>query len=115
MTETGTEIQKTDDLLRQMLATATGIAWDGCHKIYVLLDEEQFDLMVSYEYGKTPTGDSELVEIESDGDREAAFTTVKEWYESSCGLRFINTVRTVDGDPNEGFDDVIAQCEDWVD
>jgi hypothetical protein len=39
--------------------------------------------------------------------------TLERWYEDSCGLRFINGVSTVDGDPNEGYVDLIAQGADW--
>jgi hypothetical protein len=39
---------------------------------------------------------------------------LRDWWEDSCGLRFINTVTTVDGDANEGFANIIAQCEEWV-
>ena len=31
--------------LREYLSTAAGIAWDGCHKIYVLMDNEQIEQM----------------------------------------------------------------------
>jgi len=38
--------------------------------------------------------------------------TIKDWYATSCGLRFVSGVRSVDGDPNEGFIDLIPQCAD---
>jgi hypothetical protein len=34
------------------------------------------------------------------------------WYEESCALRFISSIRTVTGDPNKGFVDLIAQFEE---
>jgi hypothetical protein len=90
--------------IADVLDTAVGIAWDGCHKIYVLMDEPQFDLMD--EYGYDP-----LLRVEAIGKTEA-LETLRRWYEDSCGLRFINSVRTVAGDPNDGFADLIAQFED---
>jgi hypothetical protein len=41
--------------------------------------------------------------------------TLERWYDDSCSLRFINAVSTVDGDPNEGFTDLIPQGADWQD
>lgn len=105
--------RNTTDLLEEALTSATGIAWDGCHKIYVLMDEEQLDLMQSYGYGDSEGG-SELMAIETEQDRARAFEIVKGWFEDSCGLRFISAVRTVPGDPNDGFTTIVAQFEDWV-
>jgi hypothetical protein len=84
------------------LPEAKGIAWDTCHKIYVLMDQEQFDLMASYDYDP-------LIPVT---DTYEALQTLKEWYGDSCGLRFINAVKTVKGDPNEGFIDLIAQLDE---
>jgi len=84
------------------LSTAKGIAWDTCHKIYVLMDDEQMALMASYDYDP-------LLPVT---DQYEALQTLKRWYEDSCGLRFISAVRTVSGDPNKGFTNLIAQFED---
>ena len=112
MSELAPETAPTSDLLKQALSTATGIAFDGCHKIYVLLDDHQLDLMQSHGYGENS---SELMVIETEQDRDQAFEIVTDWFEDSCSLRFISTVRTVAGDPNEGFTHIIAQFEDWID
>ncbi len=106
----------TEDLLRQTLALAKGIAWDGCHKIYVLMDDEQVRLTRDeYGYG-SGGGDSQFLLVgHSQADQELAFRTVKDWYERSCSLRFINGVRTHHSDPNAGFFTIVAQCDEWVD
>jgi len=39
--------------------------------------------------------------------------TLEDWYANSCGLRFIQAVTTVENDPNDGFEDIIAQGTDW--
>ncbi len=88
--------------VRNTLTTAKGIAWDGCHKIYVLMDDEQMKQMASYGYDP-------LLPVE-EPDRE--LKTLKEWYDDSCGLRFISAISTVTGDPNDGFTDLIAQFHD---
>ena len=83
------------------ISQCKGIAWDECHKIYILMDDAQMDKMA--EYGYDP-----LIKA-SDSNAYDLFAKVQEWYEESCGLRFVNAVQTVDGDPNLGFTDIIPQ------
>lgn len=87
--------------VEEWLDEAKGIAWDTCHKIYILMDNEQVEQMREYGYDvlftaeeKTPTEMTLLV---------------REWYDDSCMLRFVSAIRTVDGDPNDGFTDLIPQ------
>jgi len=91
------------DEIKGYTATAKGIAWDTCHKIYILMDDEQVALMREYEYDPLITSD----EMSSDVMAE----TVIDWYEVSCSLRFVQAVRTDLGDPNAGFIDIIGQFE----
>ena len=93
-----------------VLPHAKAIAFDGCHKIYVLMDKEQVEKMTGYGYGVDEG--SYLLTADKMSKREMA-DTLETWYQESCGLRFINAVSTVDGDPNEGFTDLIAQGADW--
>lgn len=94
------------------LIGAHSIAFDGCHKVYVLMDEQQTEQMRGYGYGDDDEGmsPSELVVV-ADVGQEWALKALSDWYENSCALRFIQAVRTVDGDPNEGFTDLIPQGE----
>jgi hypothetical protein len=39
------------------------------------------------------------------------YETIKHWYAESCGLKFVEAVSTVEGDPNEGFETLIGQGE----
>lgn len=103
--------------VNQAVAGAKGIAWDGCHKIYVLLDDAQVTQMRSLGYGDLGDGDgSQLIALNCAADREAAKHTIRDWFEDSCALRFISAVRTVDGDSdaNSGFLDLIAQFDDVI-
>ena len=75
--------------LEDYLSRAKGIAWDTCRKIYILMDEEQMRLMRVYEYNPLISADT-MTQYE-------LFDTVWNWYEDSCGLRFIQAVDTVDG------------------
>lgn len=86
---------------------AKAIAWDTCHKIYVLMDDEQVQKMVEYGYKDDMLTKDELTTDEM-------MNTLEDWYANSCGLRFIEAVKTVKGDPNKGFTTIVGQGEDWV-
>lgn len=92
--------------VEEALENAKAIAWDTCHKIYVLMDDEQVALMRQYEYDPIITSDEQ--------SPRQMLDTVKSWFDQSCGLRFVNSVTTVPvgKDPNEGFDTLIGQFED---
>jgi hypothetical protein len=47
--------------------------------------------------------------------RNEMMEKLRKWYHDSCGLRFISAVRTVEGDPNDGFITLIGQGEDYDD
>lgn len=87
------------------LDSAKGIAFDGCHKIYVLLDDAQVTKMESYDYGKDG---SYLIKV-GDTNRTEMLKTVKDWFEKSCSLKFVEAVETNEEDPNEGFESLIPQ------
>ena len=89
------------DKVEEYLENAKGIAFDTCHKIYVLMDDEQ--MVAMKEYGYDP-----LISAEDSTPNEMLSATM-EWYENSCGLRFISAVYTNHEDPNAGFVDLIAQ------
>ena len=92
------------DLVEERLSEAKAIAWDTCHKIYVLMDDEQVVLMRQYGYDPLITSD----EMSAD----EMLTTITDWYETSCALRFVEAVTTNVEDPNAGFETLIAQGED---
>lgn len=99
------------DSVEDALENAKGIAFDGCHKIYVLLDDKQVGLMREYEYDHIVTRDEQ--------DEEVMLTTLKDWFEKSCGLRFVESVESGHADANDGFTTLIEQgatdeeeCED---
>lgn len=88
-------------LVYEKMEDARGIAFDTCHKIYVLMDDAQVALMREYEYDPLYTKDEM-----SAGEM---FETIKHWYAESCALKFVEAVSTVDGNPNEGFETLIEQ------
>jgi len=91
--------------VRGELDTAKGISFDGCHKIYVLMDDKQVQQSAEWGYGEDG---SFLV---TDLNADEMLTVVKGWYEGSCGLKFVESVATVkEGeDPNLGFENLIPQ------
>jgi hypothetical protein len=91
------------ELVRERVSEAKAIAWDTCHKIYVLMDDEQVEVMRGYEYDPLITKE----EMTS----EEMLSTLEKWYEDSCGLRFIQAVNTNHIDPNKGFESLIEQGE----
>lgn len=93
------------------LIGAHSIAFDGCHKTYVLMDAEQTEQMRGYGYGNQSAdgGDGSQLVVVGQYGREKALELLRAWYDKSCALRFIQAVRTVGGDPNEGFTNLIEQ------
>jgi hypothetical protein len=92
------------DLVKERVGDAKAIAWDTCHKIYLLMDDEQVELMRGFGYDPLITKEQSTP--------EEMFATLQEWYEDSCGLRFIQAVTTNPVDPNMGFESLIDQFED---
>ena len=82
------------DDVESYLYGAKGIAFDTCHKIYVLLDDEQVALMREYEY--------DLIFTSEEMNPSQMLDTLKEWYGKSCALKFIQAVETNHDDPNAG-------------
>lgn len=85
-------------LVEQTLKAAKAMHFDGCHKIYLSMDDEQVKLFESYGY--------DVVEPD--------YFVLRGWYDDSCGLRFVYAVYTADN-PNDGFVTLIEQGEDEED
>ena len=92
------------DLVYDRIGSAEGIAWDTCHKIYLLMDREQVELMREYGYEQLITTDQMST--------DEMFLLVEDWYDKSCSLRFIEAVSTNHINPNAGFESLSAQFED---
>ena len=89
------------DPVQDILDEAILAAWDGCHKIYLALDEDQAQwFQVNYPHWVRGS-DNELLNI------------VGKWYEESCGLRFVSGVRSKNGNPNDG--DFVCLVEQFAD
>lgn len=93
MTKTGIMNDPIWDEVDEALSLALGMYWDGCHKIYLAMDDAEVTNMIELGYEHYPT-DLDLL---------------KQWYEQSCGLRFVSAVHTNIEDPNAGFVQLIEQ------
>ena len=72
------------------------LAWDGCHKIYVVMDEHSARWF-SHEYRNT-----------AQGDFDTMMNTLHDWWDESCELRFIQSMSN-GGNDCDDFDDLIPQ------
>ena len=94
-------MEATWDKVEVAVEMARGIAFDGCHKIYVLMDEGQMAEMKGYGYDPLFSSD--------DLSPAEMLETIHTWWNASCGLRFVSGIRTVDSNPNDGFITLIPQ------
>jgi hypothetical protein len=94
-----------EEMIKDRLEDAKGIGWDGCHKIYILMDDDQMIKMQDYGY--------EILFSSDQISPNKMFELIKRWWEQSCGLRFISAVSTNGINPNLGFEDLISQGEDY--
>lgn len=92
--------------VREFLPEAKLIAFDGCHKIYLAMDDIEAEWFRD-NYGN-PVPPPNSVVFQSD-DTEFLLVTLKRWYDQSCGLKFISAVYHNEEDPNAGFCRLIAQ------
>ena len=95
---------KNPDLVYDRINNAKAIAWDTCHKIYILMDSEQVDLMKGYGYDPLITTDQMSA--------DEMFLLIEDWYDSSCSLRFIDAVSTNHINPNAGFETLVSQFDE---
>jgi hypothetical protein len=97
-----------EDRLDEYTNEAKGIAFDTCHKIYVLMDDEQVELMRSYGYGESDP-DALVTSQQMTGDEMRK--QVLEWYSYSCGLKFISAVSSDTSFGDGGWVHIVSQFE----
>lgn len=90
-------LQTAWEVVEEHIDDALLIAFDGCHKIYLALDETQaawFATNYDHVLRDTP---------------EVMLKQLHKWYDKSCSFKFIQGVRTNVDDPNAGFISLIDQ------
>lgn len=97
-----TSIEKPElfDPVENAMYEATLVAFDGCHKIYVAMDEHEANWF------------RENYEFVFVGTPEAMLDKVKEWYDESCFLRFVSAVSYDDDKAESDFTNLISQFDD---
>jgi hypothetical protein len=81
------------------------IAWDGCHKIYLAMDEGEANW-----FRENYNGEDDDCSFE--GTPEEMLNLLITWWDNSCERSFIYAVRTNHADPNAGYVSLIGQG-DW--
>ena len=89
--------------VKEAVQYAKSISFDGCHKIYLAMDDTQAQWFKA-NYNGHDGGD-----LTFEGTAEQMLALLKNWYENSCCLKFIQSVTTNEADANEGFEDLIPQ------
>lgn len=89
------------------LQSAHLIAWDGCHKIYLAMDEEQ-EQWFKKNYKEEECGTS----CNFVGSTQEMLKMIQRWWGDSCSLRFVQSVETNHENPNDGFVALIPQFAD---
>jgi hypothetical protein len=84
------------------------IAFDGCHKIYLAMDETEA------KWFKENYNGAECDDRTFEGTPEQMFELLKNWYTYSCSLKFIQAVWSNEADPNAGFVSLISQEAGWA-
>ena len=80
------------------------IAFDGCHKIYVAMDEEQ-----AYWFRTNYNSSNCSTHLNFTGTPTEMLNTLHAWWDESCALKFIQSVTTDYDDPNAGFVNLVSQ------
>jgi len=91
------------DAVEEYINEAALIAFDGCHKIYLAMDQEEAEWF-SKNYNGHGCTDRNFT-----GSPEEMLKMVREWWDESCSLRFVNAVWHNEDDPNAGFVSLISQ------
>jgi hypothetical protein len=79
--------------VKEALNGAVSICWEGCHKIYITLDQESHKQQQEFGYDTVPVDETSL-------------PTLYEWFDNSCGLRFIQAIAN-----STDFKNVIPQFD----
>jgi hypothetical protein len=94
--------------VEEALENAHLIAFDGCHKIYIAMDEieaEWFRKNYSPEVCETSRTYK--------GTEWQMLAVLREWWDKSCSLKFIHAVEHNEEDPNAGYTNLIPQGADY--
>lgn len=98
--------------VREYVEDAVLIAFDGCHKIYLAMDEAEADF---FRKNYQPTHEDDDGGTLEGVPASELFEMLEQWWDNSCGLRFIQAVWHNEADPNAGFVRLISQFAGYGD
>lgn len=103
------------DAVEEAAQTASAIAFDGCHKIYLAMDADEAASFADMGYGSD--GDGSVMIYATHASPSELMTYLRNWYEDSCFLKFVNAVKSPGN--NEDFAQLIPQgwdpeTEEWA-
>ena len=84
------------------VATCKAIAWDTCHKIYVIMDDKEVSKMIELGY------EGDMLKA-SEHTPEILMNSILDWYANACDLVFITAVSSNPIDDNSGFEALVEQ------
>jgi hypothetical protein len=108
------KMQEAWDNVEEAIEDAHLVAFDGCHKIYLAMDEVEAKWFAD-NYNGTNCDDRTFR-----GTPEEMLAMVEEWYNESCALKFVQAVSHNEENPNAGYVSLVDQgledendpCED---
>ena len=100
--ELGVDVELWRDVF-SVVGDAVLVAWDGCHKIYVALDEGEAQWF----------RESDGYQTFDDVDSWEVLMCLADWWEMSCFLRFVSGVRG-SGDGGSEYVTLIGQGAEYV-
>lgn len=83
--------------VRGEIGEARAVAFDGCHKIYLAMDDDSERWLEQEGY------------IVARGGSDLMLEAVKDWYRNSCSLRFVQGVRHLPDYATFAFQDLVPQ------
>lgn len=105
--EKTTELNGYWEDVEEALENAHLIAFDGCHKIYVAMDETEAEW-----FRNNYNPDVCETSLTYEATEHAMLLKLQEWWRESCPLRFIQAVQHNEEDPNKGYTALIPQGAD---
>ena len=100
------------DAVQEYIKDAVLIAFDGCHKIYLAMDEAEADF---FRKNYQPVDEMDNGKVLEHLTPHELYEELCEWWDGSCSLRFVQAVWHNEEDPNAGFTDLISQGAGWQD
>ena len=91
---------KNSKLIKERLSSCVAITWDECHKMYILMDDNQVKQCESYGYN--------TFAYAKENTTFGLYRIILSWYNQACELRMLDAVTTLE-DGEEEYERLIEQ------